>query len=79
MPLWLQPFKVATHEVMVRSVAWSQSGAHLSVGLHSGKVLKTLSCRYTMRLLEKSAAVLLNLHPAACQAVVPLIVALCLC
>ena len=63
---------------MVRSVAWSQSGAHLSVGLHSGKVLKTLSCRYTMRLLEKSA-VLLNLHPAACQAVVPLVVAYFLC
>ncbi|KAA6423366.1 MAG: hypothetical protein FRX49_06818 [Trebouxia sp. A1-2] len=33
-----KPFKVATYEVMVRSVAWSQSGAHLSVGLHSGKV-----------------------------------------
>ncbi|DBA92204.1 hypothetical protein WJX77_008151 [Trebouxia sp. C0004] len=33
-----KPFKVASYEVTVRSVAWSQSGAHLSVGLHSGKV-----------------------------------------
>ena len=37
----LQPFKLAAYEtegISIRSVAWSQSGAYLSVGLENGKV-----------------------------------------
>ena len=37
----LQPFKLAsyqTEDTSIRSVAWSQSGAHLSIGLGNGKV-----------------------------------------
>ena len=37
----MQPFKLASYHsegTAIRSVAWSQSGAHLSVGLGNGKV-----------------------------------------
>lgn len=35
----MQTFKLASYEVSIHSVSWSQSGAHLCVGLQTGEVI----------------------------------------